>query len=63
MPELLPIIEGMVSEPSDYVALREALLLLSDPSEQPSLDAYLRVHAETGGDYALYFRDVAKERE
>lgn len=63
VPELIPVIEGALVGPRDYVAMREALALLSDPNDQPSLDAWLRVHAETGGDYALYFRDVARERE
>lgn len=62
VPELVPVIEGTMAGPRDYTALREALALLSNPKEQPSLDAWLRVHAETADEYALYFRDVAKER-
>lgn len=61
VPELVPVIEGTLAEPRDYIALREALNLLSDPSEQPSLDAWLRVHAETAGDYGLFFRDRSRE--
>jgi hypothetical protein len=62
VPELVPVIEGTLVGPRDYTAMREALGLLSNPQEQPSLDAWLRVHAETSQDYALYFRDVAKEK-
>lgn len=62
VPELVPVMEAALVGPRDYTAIREALALLSNPSEQPSLDAWLRVHAETAGEYALYFRDVAKER-
>jgi hypothetical protein len=63
VPELVSVIDGALASPRDYTPIREALAVLSDPSEQPSLDAWLRVHAERSGDYALYFRDVARERD
>ncbi len=62
VPELLPIIDQGFSLPADYTGIREAIRLVSDPEHQPSLDAWLRVHADAA-EYALYFRDVARERE
>jgi hypothetical protein len=61
VPELLPVFEARIAEPSDYTSIREALMLISDPSFQPSLDAWLRVHASTA-QYALLFRDANVER-
>jgi hypothetical protein len=62
VPELVAVIEGTLTQPRDYQAIREALTVLSDPALQPSLDAWLRVHADMNDAYALYFRDEAKER-
>jgi hypothetical protein len=61
VPELLPIFDACIADPSDYTSIREALALISDPSFQPSLDAWLRVHASTA-QYALLFRDANAER-
>jgi len=61
-PELLGVISGRISAPSDYTSIREALTLIADPRYQPSLDAWLRVHAGLAR-YALYFRDASLENE
>jgi hypothetical protein len=61
VPELLPVFDARIAPPSDYTSIREALALISDPSFQPSLDAWLRVHASTA-QYALLFRDANAER-
>jgi hypothetical protein len=61
-PELLAVIRNCVALPVDYAGVREALGNVANPQVQPSLDAWLRVHS-TGHDYALYFRDLARERE
>lgn len=61
-PELIPVIEAMVSSPSVYTSIREALSLVADPRTQPSLDAWLRVHS-SDHQYALYFRDIRRELE
>ena len=61
VPELMGIYKTMLSTPTDYTHIREALSLVADPRYQPSLDAWLRVHAEAA-QYALYFRDAALER-
>lgn len=61
-PELLKVIANCVALPRDYEGIREALDKVADPQVQPSLDAWLRVHAN-GHQYALYFRDLARERE
>jgi hypothetical protein len=60
-PELLPVYEARISPPADYTSIREALGLVADPRYQPSLEAWLRVHAALG-QYALYFRDAGQER-
>lgn len=62
-PELLKVIHNCVALPKDYEGIREALGKVADPQVQPSLDAWLRVHADVGHHYALYFRDLARERE
>ena len=41
--------------------IREAIALVADPAFQPSLDAWLRVHADSA-QYALFFRDTQRER-
>lgn len=61
VPELRGVIEGVFTPASDYSAVREAIALVSDPRHQPSLDAWLRVHADAA-QYVLYFRDRARER-
>jgi hypothetical protein len=61
-PELLNVIRNCVALPVDYEGIREALDKVADPQVQPSLDAWLRVHSG-GHHYALYFRDLARERE
>ncbi len=61
VPELMAFIEGVITKPADYISIREALSVVADPSRQPSLDAWLRVHADHA-QYALYFRDIVRER-
>jgi hypothetical protein len=61
VPELLPVFDARIAAPADYTSIREALTLISDPSYQPSLDAWLRVHASSA-QYALLFRDANAER-
>jgi hypothetical protein len=62
VPELLSVYEQRLSTPHDYTQIREALTHVADPRFQPSLDAWLRVHAHNA-QYALYFRDSALERK
>ena len=61
VPELSAVIDGMLTTPGDYYSIREAIALVADPAFQPSLDAWLRVHADSA-QYALFFRDTARER-
>ena len=61
VPELITLFKAIISLPSDYTSIREALALVSDPVDQPSLDAWLRIHADAD-QYALYFRDASRER-
>ncbi len=61
VPELLTVVAERLSTPVDYTQIREALSLVADPRYQPSLDAWLRVHAASA-QYALYFRDASLER-
>jgi hypothetical protein len=61
VPELLTVFESRLSLPIDYTSVREALSLVADPRYQPSLDAWLRVHAASS-QYAVYFRDASVER-
>ncbi len=61
-PELVPAIEGHVTRPEDYTLVREALTLVAPAEVQPSLEAWLRVHA-AADDYALVFRDLDREEE
>ena len=44
-----------------FASVREALGQVADPRFQPSLEAWLRVHASVS-EYALYFRDASLER-
>lgn len=55
-PELLEVFAQTLAEPVDYTTVREALALVSDAQAQPSLDAWVRVHADVA-EYALFFRD------
>ena len=61
VPELVPVLNQRLADPADYTTIRETLSLLADPRFQPSLDAWLRVHADTAR-YALYFRQADLER-
>lgn len=61
VPELISVYEERLSTPVDYTHIREALSHVADPRFQPSLDAWLRVHASLA-QYALYFRDASLER-
>jgi hypothetical protein len=61
-PELVPVVEATISPPAIYRSIRKSLSRVADPRTQPSLDAWLRVHA-AGHQYALYFRDVRRELE
>jgi hypothetical protein len=61
VPELITVFESRLSLPIDFTSVREALSLVADPRFQPSLDAWLRVHASSS-QYAVYFRDASVER-
>lgn len=61
VPELLSIYDARFSDPADYTQIREGLSLVADSRYQPSLDAWLRVHAASA-QYALFFRDAGIER-
>jgi hypothetical protein len=61
-PELVAVVEATISPPAIYRSIRKSLSRVADPRTQPSLDAWLRVHAG-GHQYALYFRDVRREVE
>jgi hypothetical protein len=61
VPELRPIIDGCFASAADYSTVREAIAMVADPQHQPSLDAWLRVHAD-GAQYVLYFRDREREK-
>lgn len=61
VPELMTFMDGILTKPDDYVSIREALNVVADPAVQPSLDAWLRVHADHA-QYALFFRDIVRER-
>ena len=62
VPELIPVVEAVLSPPGVYTSIREALSLVADPRTQPSLDAWLRVHSD-GHQYGLMFRDIRREAE
>jgi hypothetical protein len=59
-PELVAVVEATISPPAIYRSIRKSLSRVADPRTQPSLDAWLRVHA-AGHQYALYFRDIRRE--
>jgi hypothetical protein len=61
-PELVAVVEATISPPALYRSIRKSLSRVADPRTQPSLDAWLRVHA-SGHQYALYFRDIRREAE
>ncbi|MBC8068090.1 MAG: hypothetical protein IAG13_07140 [Deltaproteobacteria bacterium] len=61
VPELMSVFEARLAPPGDYTSIREALGHVADPRFQPSLEAWLRVHAPVS-QYALYFRDASLER-
>ena len=61
VPELLSVYDARLSAPEDYTSILEALAQVADPRFQPSLDAWIRVHA-SAAQYALYFRDAHVER-
>lgn len=61
-PELVPVVEAMISPPGLYRSIRKSLSAVADPRTQPSLDAWLRVHSG-GHHYGLYFRDIRRESD
>jgi hypothetical protein len=62
MPELFATMAEVLVPPAVYSTVREGLSHIADPQFQPSLDAWLRTHADAH-QYALYFRDLRRERE
>lgn len=62
MPELFATMAEVLVPPALYSTVREGLSQIADPQFQPSLDAWLRTHADAH-QYALYFRDLRRERE
>lgn len=59
-PELVRMIDGHLITPESYDRALAAMKRMLDAHLQPSLDAWLRVHAERGR-YALLFRDIRRE--
>jgi hypothetical protein len=59
-PELVRMIDGCLITPESYDRALAAMKRMLDAHLQPSLDAWLRVHAERGR-YALLFRDIRRE--
>jgi len=59
-PELIRMIDGCLIVPESYDQALAAMKRMLDAHLQPSLDAWLRVHAERGR-YALLFRDIRRE--
>lgn len=59
-PELVRMIDGHLITPDGYDRALAAMKRMLDAHLQPSLDAWLRVHAERGR-YALLFRDIRRE--
>ena len=59
-PELVKMIDGHLTTPDGYDRALAAMKRMLDAHQQPSLDAWLRVHAEQGR-YALVFRDIRRE--
>jgi hypothetical protein len=61
-PRLVRALEEGITGPDEYEEIHAALATVSDPSTQPSLDAWLRVHG-VDSRYALYFREAAHQAE
>lgn len=59
-PELVQMIDSHMITPDRYGQALAAMKRMLDAHLQPSLDAWLRVHAE-GEQYALIFRDIRRE--
>jgi len=59
-PELVRMLDGHLITPDSYDRALAAMKRMLDAHLQPSLDAWLRVHAERGR-YALLFRDIRRE--
>ena len=59
-PELVRMIDGHLIAPESYERALAAMKRMLDAHLQPSLDAWMRVHAERGR-YALLFRDIRSE--
>ena len=59
-PELIKMIDSYMTTPDCYDHALAAMKRMLDAQQQPSLDAWLRVHAE-GEHYALVFRDIRRE--
>jgi hypothetical protein len=59
-PELVRMIDGHLIAPESYERALAAMKRMLDAHLQPSLDAWMRVHAERGR-YALLFRDIRRE--
>ena len=61
-PELLKMIDANLIPPSGHQKAINAIKRMLNAQQQPSLDAWLRVHAERDR-YALVFRTLAKHNE
>jgi hypothetical protein len=59
-PELVRMIDGYLTPPEFYDKAIHGMRKMLDAHAQPSLDAWLRVHADKGK-YALIFRDIRRE--
>jgi hypothetical protein len=59
-PELVRMIDGYLCPPELYGRAVAGMKKMLDAHAQPSLDAWLRVHADRGK-YALVFRDIRRE--
>ncbi len=59
-PELVKMIDNHLTTPDHYEKALAAMKRMLDAHLQPSLDAWLRVHAERAR-YALVFRDIRRE--
>lgn len=60
-PALVRYIDGFLTPPELYDNVLAAMKQMLDAHAQPSLDSWLRVHAERAK-YALVFRDTQRER-
>ena len=59
-PELVEMIDSHLTTPDRYDLALTLMKRMLDAQQQPSLDAWLRVHAE-GEKFALVFRDIRRE--